>query len=126
MGEFYKDRLGRLGEEKACLFLKKKGYRIIQRNWRSRFGEIDIVAAKAGVYIFVEVKSGRESQGFRPETHFDQRKSSKLLRISEFYLLKNHGRLDWPRQIDLVSIVFNERDEVESISHFENVVSDSY
>jgi len=48
--------VGRLGEKIAAEFLAKKGYRILARNFRTRFGEIDLVAAKDGVLVFVEVK----------------------------------------------------------------------
>ncbi|MCR4626403.1 MAG: YraN family protein, partial [Treponema sp.] len=52
-----KKKLGNQGEDKACFFLKEKGFTILYRNWRTKRGEIDIIAEKNDAIVFVEVKT---------------------------------------------------------------------
>lgn len=54
-----RQRLGKKGEDAACTYLERKGYVICRRNYRCRYGEIDIIAAKGGELSFVEVKTRR-------------------------------------------------------------------
>jgi len=73
-------------EDKACLFLEQEGYIVVTRNYYSRFGEIDIVAAKEGVLHFVEVKSGEDYelaiQNITPS------KLSKVIKTAHSYMKK--------------------------------------
>lgn len=86
---------GNLGENIACRFLEKKGYVVIERNYRMKFGEIDIVATKEGVVHFVEVKSvtreirnqvSREIDDYMPEENVDERKLRKIRRTAEYFM----------------------------------------
>jgi len=66
-------------EKRACAFLKERGFQIVARNWRSRFGEIDIVAREGEVLVFVEVKA-RETDGFGgPESAVDAAKQRRIV-----------------------------------------------
>ena len=80
-------RLGREGEEKTSEFLKNKGFRVIERNWKRPYGEIDIVAfAPDGTLVFVEVKTLRFTDvGFVPEDHMSREKMLKFKRAAEAY-----------------------------------------
>lgn len=62
----WRDSLSRRGEREACRYLKKRGYRILQKRFRTRFGEIDVVAQRGRTVCFVEVKTRRGSTGKDP------------------------------------------------------------
>ena len=64
--------IGRLGEDIACRFLKEKGFKVVERNYWKKWGEIDIVAEKEGVLRFIEVKTvTRENNGKENDTNAD-------------------------------------------------------
>ena len=69
---------GKRGEDRAVEFLKSKGYSIVERNFYSKFGEIDIIAEREGVYHFVEVKSGTS---FEPIYNINHSKLNKIVKI---------------------------------------------
>lgn len=73
--------LGRLGERRAAWFLRLRGYRIVERNVRSRDGEIDLVVRRGGRVAFVEVKA-RQGRG-APERRVDAAKQSQIARLAE-------------------------------------------
>lgn len=116
-----KSELGQLGEDLACRYLKKKGYKIIERNYRQPWGELDIVAVSPEkILVLVEVKTVR---GPKPEVEAEDQmtraKSKKFKRAAELYannskLLNNKG---W--RVDLVAVTID-GDEAE-IKHYENV-----
>ena len=80
-------RLGIYGEDLACKYLQAKGYAILERNFRCRrFGEIDIVASKAGVLSFIEVKTRRSSRYGKPAEAVTLAKQRKIYRVAQYYL----------------------------------------
>lgn len=74
-----------LAEEEARVFLQRRGFEIVERNFFARYGEIDIIAQKEGVLHFVEVKSG---ENFEPIYNITSGKLKKLERAIKFYILK--------------------------------------
>ena len=77
---------GKLGEEKAIEFLKKNGYKILERNYKTKIGEIDIIAIKKKKIIFIEVKT-RSSYNFgRPEEAVNEKKLRKIESVAQIYL----------------------------------------
>lgn len=79
--------LGKRGEDEACNYLKKQGYNILERDFRCRFGQIDIIADDDNTLCFIEVKS-RSSHSFgHPEEAITNAKSSRIKKISEYYML---------------------------------------
>ncbi|MFA4890184.1 MAG: YraN family protein [Candidatus Paceibacterota bacterium] len=70
MAQTNKQKVGEIGEDVACTFLEKHGYDIIDRNYRKKWGELDIVAKKDGVLHFVEVKSVSRVTEYNPKTDF--------------------------------------------------------
>ena len=79
--------MGRRGEDAACKYLKKQGYRVIERNYRTPFGEADIVAEKDGYTVFVEVKA-RESDSFGlPSEAVTRAKQQRYRRIAQYYCM---------------------------------------
>lgn len=122
-----KQQKGQLGEDLACGYLVKRGYKILRRNWKVKGGEIDIVArAKNRTLVFVEVKAltgmGRSPEGLIPEDHLTIAKLRKLCRTCQMFIAKNEDLLDEERgwRIDLVAIELMARKESE-IRHYENI-----
>jgi putative endonuclease len=82
------------GEDQAILFLKSHGYQIVQRNYRWRGGEIDIIARDGDCLVFVEVKF-RSSESFGlPEEHVTAQKREKLIQTAMRYLQEHSSELD--------------------------------
>ena len=94
---------GQIGEEYALTILKNNGYQIIQRNFRSKIGEIDIIAKDKGTLVFVEVKTRWSAKFGKPEEAVTPRKLNKIKRIGEYYLL-THTNLPKKLRIDVVAI----------------------
>jgi len=117
--------VGRRGEEIAADYLKKKGYKIIARNWKPAklptAGEIDIVAKRGEDFVFVEVKALSQNDTFYPEDHFTPDKAAKTIRAARLWLAENNS-LDRPWQIDLIAIEMYAGGQ-EHIFHYEQVVS---
>jgi putative endonuclease len=77
---------GTLAETKATLFLQERGYTIVERNFYSRFGEIDIITQKEGVLHFVEVKSGVDFE--KAILNITPKKLSRIIRTAQVYMKK--------------------------------------
>ncbi|MBQ7956601.1 MAG: YraN family protein [Clostridia bacterium] len=77
------------GEEKAARYLKKQGYKIIGKNFQTRFGEIDIIAENKEYIIFAEVKARSENSIAEPKEFVDLRKQRKIITTAEIYLSEN-------------------------------------
>ncbi|BAF70658.1 YraN family protein [Nitratiruptor sp. SB155-2] len=103
--------LGRNGEKRAEAFLIKNGFTIREKNFHSRFGEIDIIAQKDGILHFIEVKLSEKSD---PVYMITQKKMEKLLLAIEFYMMKNG--LELPYQIDGVLIKKNTLEMIENLT----------
>jgi putative endonuclease len=82
-------RFGRTAESEAEAYLRRKGYRILQRNARSSVGELDLVAEKAGVLVFIEVKARRTDAMGGAVHAVDARKQAKLIRLASQYLAQH-------------------------------------
>jgi putative endonuclease len=122
--------LGQLGEEKAQEFLKKKGFKIVETNFNSQIGEIDIVALEKQGFLglgnkvlhFIEVKSSVFNPNFFPEDRVDFRKKRKIEQISQIWLNKNKKFKNIPFQFDVISIDFRSNDKtVKQINYFEKI-----
>ncbi len=78
--------LGHAGEEAAAAELERRGYRVIERNWRCRLGEIDLIAIHGDVLVFVEVKARRSASFGVPAEAVDRRKSARLANLARAYI----------------------------------------
>lgn len=116
-------QVGKSGEDCAVRFLKKKGYKVIERNYRCIFGEIDLVATDKDEIVFVEVKS-RRSKGFgNPEAAVDINKQKKISRIAMNYLMEKELG-DHNARFDVVAIHFlPEGERVEIIKNAFDFIS---
>ena len=94
------------GEDLAVTYLKKKGYKIIERNYRCQWGEIDLIARDKGTLIFVEIKS-RSSTGFGlPQDAVDHFKQKKLIQAAKAYMAEHHVQETIPARFDVVAVNF--------------------
>ncbi len=82
-------KIGEIGEEKACMFLMKQGFTILERNVANKFGEIDVVAKKAGKHYFFEVKAGKQGGFVNPAENLTKEKLRKFSISVEHYCLIN-------------------------------------
>lgn len=112
-------KTGRYGEDLAVDYLEKKGYKIKERNFRTRFGEIDIVGYDKDILVFVEVKTKIGHDFGEPEEMINKTKLSKVKKMGEVYLQNNN--LDVSCRVDVVAIVLDEDMKVERIDHYEAV-----
>jgi putative endonuclease len=97
--------LGRRGEEIAANWLAKQGYKIIERNFRCRLGELDLIAQHRTELVFVEVRC-RQGQVYGwPEETIDVNKQRKLRKLASFYLQRNNICEQFCR-FDVVAITF--------------------
>jgi putative endonuclease len=100
-----RQHLGKSGEDLACLELERRGYAILDRRYRTRFGELDIVARQNGTVVFIEVKtrgSARFGHGLEAVTWHKRRKI--VLMAGEYMLW--HGLGSAPCRFDVVAIVW--------------------
>lgn len=110
--------VGQWGEEKATAYLCERGYEIIDRNARTPYGEIDIIAKLADITIFVEVKTLTSSRNFFPEQNVTARKREHMLACAQHYAAEN--AIDhW--QIDVIAVEGKQGKEAK-ITHFENAI----
>lgn len=108
---------GASGEGIAAGYLQKKGYTILERNFRNKFGEIDIIAKDNGTLVFVEVKSKTGTDFGSPEEMIHAGKLNRVRRMATVYM---NGELVSCR-IDVVAVVLNGDEEVVRLTHYENV-----
>ncbi len=113
------DELCRKGETLAGKILKKKGYKILKRNYVSRYGEIDIIAYSRGTVSFVEVKTRQSENYGPPELAVTKEKRKKIVRTALNYLAINRIE-DTDCSFDVVSILYKEDDDKPEIEFFES------
>ncbi|OKY74459.1 MAG: YraN family protein [Desulfobulbaceae bacterium DB1] len=111
---FQRQSLGKKGEEIARKFLRRQGYTIIEHNFRTRNGEIDIIAREGATLVFVEVKTRSDARFGSPFEAVTTRKCKTISRVALEYLLA-HGGLDQPCRFDVVSVRPGENPEVEIV-----------
>ena len=104
----------------AAVHLEAKGFRLVERNWRSVYGEIDIIAQDTGELVFVEVKTRRGDQMGSPEEALTREKSKKLRQLAQLYLAENGSEQDW--RIDLVAIEIDSTGKLLRCDHIQDAV----
>ena len=116
-------RLGQWGETHARHFLEGKGFIVVTTNYRSRWGEVDIVAQDGPELVFVEVKTRRGSSLGTPEESVTATKSQRLVATAQDYLQKNDME-QAPWRIDVVSIQLDQSGKLLQLNHIENAVEE--
>lgn len=110
------------GEEEAARFLTRSGYAIVDRNVRTRAGEIDLIAREGKTLVFVEVKTLRTVEGDPPQAAVNTRKQNRLGKLAQGYLKLKRIR-QTPCRFDVVSVIVNDEGGVKAIRHIPNAFS---
>jgi len=109
-----------LGENAACEYLKQKGYKILERNFRKGYGEIDIIALDKRVLVFVEVKTRSSVRYGTPFEGISSSKLNQLVKGANFYKYILHPELPEELRIDAIGVTVW-GSEVTGIEHLENI-----
>lgn len=117
-----KKRLGKIGEDFACEYLINHKYRLLERNFQKRYGELDIVALKDTTLVFVEVKTRIGRQFGLPEEAVTPRKLAEVKQTALYYKLL-HPELPDSMQIDVIAIELETDETPKAFRHIENVTS---
>lgn len=119
-----RQRTGARAEQLVAQRLTAAGWEIVERNARTRFGELDIVARDGRTLVFVEVKAGREGNQFGPERpvlSVDWRKQRRIRRLATAWMAERRGRI--PRyegiRFDAVGVTFSRAGQVAGVEHIE-------
>ncbi|MDY6873972.1 MAG: YraN family protein [Chloroflexota bacterium] len=114
-------KIGNLGENIAATHLEKKGYQILDRNYSSRYGELDLVAKKGSYLVFVEVKTRTSNAFGMPEASVTADKFERICNTGLFWL-QDHPEEpdDW--RVDVIAIQLDQNHHIRDIHHFENIL----
>jgi putative endonuclease len=112
--------LGKKGEDLACEYLKRHGYRIIGRNFKFHYGELDIIAVKDDILVFIEVKTRIGKSFGLPEEAVTPRKLNEVVKTAQFFK-SLHPELPESLRIDVVGIELDENDNLKYFNHIQSV-----
>ncbi len=122
--------IGKLGEELATLFLMKHGYKVIQRNYLRKWGEIDIITSYNKILIFIEVKSItvgnisnviHETNSHRPEDNVHKAKQERLKRAIQTYLIENRLE-DREWSFSVVTVLIDQTNKKAKIELLDDII----
>lgn len=110
-----KRRLGFWGERKSVRFLKRNGYKILQRNFKCKLGEIDVIAQKGGVIAFVEVKTRTTDYFGQPNEAVDSTRRKRYINAANRFLFVNRLRpSDYVLRFDVIEIMKGKLNHIEN------------
>ena len=113
--------LGALGEKRAAEFLKRKGYRILETNFRCREGELDIISRDKDCLVFVEVRTRSSTDFGTPEESVTRAKREKLVSVALAYL-QTHRNLPESWRFDVVAVEVDRGGQTTRIEVIENAL----
>ena len=117
--KFRPKSLGQRGEDAAERFLRRQGFYILERDVRSRLGELDLVAADGRTVVFIEVKTRSSNAAGRPVEAVDDQKQRRITRAALGYL-KARGLLEHAARFDVVSVHWPQSSRRPTIEHYRN------
>ena len=128
-----KQILGKIGEDAVCVYLQKKGFSVVSRNYLKKWGELDIVATRAKKIYFVEVKSvsrptsrwkvSRETKDdYRPEDNMHPWKLQRMARTIQTYLLESRVPDDADWQVDLATVYVDTTKRLCRVHILDNII----
>ena len=116
---------GRAGERLAAVQLESQGCRILETNFRCRYGEIDLIVEDGCDLVFVEVKMRRGTTSGLPEEAVDVRKQRKLLQVATYYLaLHEYAERSW--RIDVIAIQLSRSGKLQAMRIYQHAVTESF
>jgi len=117
------NKIGVLGEEIAVRYLKKENYYIVERNYRNKFGEIDIIAAKESYTIFVEVKSRSSENYIELAQSLYHKQLHNIRQAAIFYFSEKNIHLSSIR-FDLIALKIDpDAKKIDKLKHFTNIIN---
>lgn len=114
-----KKEIGKIGEDFALKYFKKKGFEICERNYKTNFGEVDLIVRKENLLVFVEVKARKSLEFGEPIEAVNVRKQEKIRFIANYYLLRKKMR-DYQIRFDIFSIILDKDNKIKSFEHISN------
>lgn len=117
---FFKTKfIGDFGEKAAAGYLKRNRYKILERNFQTKYGEIDIIAEKDDLVCFVEVKTRRNKRYGEPRDAVNIFKQRKIISVAKYYMLSKNTEKNC--RFDVVEVYLSETGQkIEKIEHIEN------
>lgn len=92
-------------ENLVAEYLKTQGYEILEKNYRCRIGEIDLIAKEGETLVFVEVKYRRDDKMGNPKEAVNRKKQKKISMAASYYLMRECGRMDIPCRFDVAAVL---------------------
>lgn len=126
-----KQKVGEIGEDIACEFLENKGFTVLERNYLKKYGEIDIIAKKAGVIHFIEVKTvsrenisdvSRETEWHRPEDNIHPWKLQRISKTIQIYLSEKKIPVDATWEFAVIAIFVHEQSKRAKVRFLQNII----
>lgn len=117
-GDDARRKLGAAGEEVACRWLEENGWKILDRNWRTREGELDIIARDGSTTVFVEVKTRRNKSFGEPEESVTRIKMKRIRQLAAAYIYDSG--LSGDVRFDVISVMPDESNRGWNVRHFES------
>ena len=117
-----RQELGKYGEDLAIRYLQEKSYKIVDRNFDTKYGEIDIIAKDGSELVFVEVKTRTSTDFGYPEGAINQKKLLHLERMVQVYQQKNNI-MNTPIRVDAISVDIDQYHQDFKIHHFQNIIN---
>lgn len=121
-----KKGLGSWGEKKAQNYLINNNYAIVEKNFRNRWGEVDLIAIQGEFLVFIEVKTRKSLSFGQPESSINYRKKEKIRKLANYYLLKNDYS-DLQVRFDVITIMISNDSNIKrsnsnnfDLNHIEN------
>lgn len=120
-----KQKIGDIAEGVMVKYAKRRGWKVIARNWRKPWGEIDLVARDGVTVLFIEVKAQEVPvpDGFAPEDHFTFDKAARVVRTAHSYLLENNYDEDVAYRIDLAAVEVDRESGIGHVRYYPNAIS---
>jgi putative endonuclease len=113
-------KIGKMGEEFAGKYLEKYGYKIIERNYRTKYAEIDLIARKGREMVFVEVRTKRGENFGTPEETINKKKLRKIWGNVRAYVAWK--RWKGSSRVDAICIVLKLDGEIDRLNHYQNII----
>ena len=117
-------KLGDFGEQVATAFLVRRGYVLVERQWRSAAGEIDLVMRDGPALVFVEVRTRRGDQAGAPEESIGRAKQARLGALAYTYLEQHGVHADQPWRIDVVAVDIDRSGRVAGVRHIRDAIEE--
>ncbi|MGE5334595.1 MAG: YraN family protein [Nitrososphaerota archaeon] len=114
--------LGNAGERLAAGWLEARGFRVLARNWRCAYGELDVIAEERDELVFVEVKTRRGAAHGAPEEAITASKRAHLIAAAQCYLAE-HQREEQPYRIDVVAVQLDSQGRLSDVRHYRSAIA---